>query len=78
MGVLILTLHYTASKGLRSLLTFGLLPRVREWFEDLGMSRGQKIVPPASKEAENPSTHVQDVQAYSYIVFHLYSSARIV
>ena len=26
------------------------------------MSRGQKIVPPASIEAENPSTHVQDVQ----------------
>ena len=26
----------------------------------VSMSRGQKIVPPASKEAENPSTHVQD------------------
>ena len=53
-------------------MTFGLLPRVQEWFEDLGMSRGQKIVPPASIEAENPSTHVQDVQ-----VAHatLYSSA---
>ena len=33
-----------------SLLTFGLLPWVREWSE--------KIVLPASKEAESPSTRV--------------------